>query len=345
MLTEEYELLRRTWFPVARLDDVAGGVTAGNILGDALVIYRVGAEVTVAGSACPHRGMALEHGRLSGGALECPYHGWRFAPGTGECTVVPSLPPGARLPRASLRTYPSRVAYGLIWSCLEQPYLPFPSLPDCVDDTWLVVAGAPYDLRCGMRQLTENFRDRAHFPFVHAATMGDIDTVVDPYRVVRSGWELGWRSSVKSVLSGTDESAQTLDYRLVLPMCASIRVSGSSGGSRVIAQLVTPIAADGQRVRQFWLVCVDAATAAHEISAQAVLDYEREIFEEDHWIVENQVPAEAPLDAHAQVHSPADTFSLVYRRTYRTLIREFAAARLRREEPRRSALPPAGRNP
>lgn len=347
MLNEEHELLRQTWFPVARLDDVSGGVTAGNILGSALVVYRVGAEVTVADSACPHRGMALEQGRLSGGSLECPYHGWRFAPGTGECIAVPSLPPGSRVPQTSLRTYPSRVAYGLVWSCLEQPYLPFPSLPDCVDETWLILAGAPYDLRCGMRQLTENFRDRAHFPFVHAQTMGDIDKVVEPYRVVRSGWELGWRSTVKSVLADPDESAQTLDYRLVLPMCASILVSGSSGGTRVVAQLVTPIASDGQRVRQFWLVCIDAVTASHGISGQAVLDYEREIFEEDHRIVQNQFPAEAPLEAHNQVHGPADTFSLVYRRTYRELITEFASARPRppRPEPARPPRPESARRP
>jgi phenylpropionate dioxygenase-like ring-hydroxylating dioxygenase large terminal subunit len=325
VIDEEYEFLRRTWFPVARVADLADGVAAGNILGNALVIYRVGAKLTVAGSVCPHRGMALQYGRVSDGSLECPYHGWLFAPGTGECTAVPSLPPVSAVPRASLQTYPSRAAYGLVWSCLDEPYLPFPSLPDCVDQTWLISAGAPYDLHCGMRQLTENFRDRAHFPFVHAGTMGEVEKVVPPYSVTESGWELAWRSSVTSELADPDESAQTLDYRLVLPMCASIRVSGSSGGSRVIAQLVTPIAADGNRVRQFWLICIDAVTAAQGLSVEAVLDYERQIFEEDHRIVENQYPAEAPLELHTQVHSPADKFSIVYRRTYRRLITEFAA--------------------
>lgn len=338
MLNDEYEFLRRTWFPVARLADFSEGVAAGNILGNALVIYQVGTEVTVAGSACPHRGMALEYGRVSDGSLECPYHGWQFAPGTGRCTAVPSLPAGLRVPSASLRTYPSRIAYGLVWSCLEEPYLPFPSLPDCVDETWLVSAGTPYDLRCGMRQLTENFRDRAHFPFVHAETMGEIEKLVPPYRVGRSGWELTWRSVAKSALAGADGSAQALDYRLVLPMCASIRVSGSSG-SRVIAQLVTPIAADGERVRQFWLVCVDAATAARGDAVRAILDYERHIFEEDHRIVENQSPAEAPLELHTQVHSPADKLSVAYRQAYRTLVTECAAARPRSEPTLLPGLP------
>jgi phenylpropionate dioxygenase-like ring-hydroxylating dioxygenase large terminal subunit len=181
-----------------------------------------------------------------------------------------------------------------------------------------------------MRQLTENFRDRAHFPFVHANTMGELEKVVDSYSVVQAGWELGWRSSVKSVLADPDESEQTLDYQLVLPMCASIRVSGSSGGSRLIAQLVTPITADGDQVRQFWLICIDAVTASHGVSIEAVLDYERQIFEEDHRIVENQYPAEAPLELHTQVHSPADRFSIVYRRTYRRLVTEFAAQQSQR---------------
>jgi phenylpropionate dioxygenase-like ring-hydroxylating dioxygenase large terminal subunit len=330
MLREEYGLLCRTWFPVARLADLGDGVAAGNILGNALVIYRVGDELTVASSVCPHRGMALHYGHVSGGSLECPYHGWLFAPVTGECTAVPSLPAGSKIPRAALRTYPSRIAYGLVWSCLGEPYLPFPGLPDCVDGTWLMSAGAPYDLHCGMRQLTENFRDRAHFPFVHANTMGELEKVVDSYSVVQAGWELGWRSSVKSVLADPDESEQTLDYQLVLPMCASIRVSGSSGGSRLIAQLVTPITADGDQVRQFWLICIDAVTASHGVSIEAVLDYERQIFEEDHRIVENQYPAEAPLELHTQVHSPADRFSIVYRRTYRRLVTEFAAQQSQR---------------
>jgi phenylpropionate dioxygenase-like ring-hydroxylating dioxygenase large terminal subunit len=125
------------------------------------------------------------------GSLECPYHGWLFASGSGRCTRIPSLPPGRSRPHAALRTYPSEVAYGLVWSCLGDPFLPLPRLPEYVDDSWRLGAGEPYTLNCDMRLLTENFRDKAHFPFVHADSMGRMDKVVEPYRIARDGWRLG----------------------------------------------------------------------------------------------------------------------------------------------------------
>src|SRR5262245_19835087 len=125
----EYQLLRRAWFPVARVDDLDNGVAAGNILGTALVIYRVADTVTVADGWCPHRGMALWLGRVADGGLECPYHGWLFAPTSGRCLRIPSLPDPTEEHRYQLRTYPARTAYGLVWTCLDEPFLPFPELP------------------------------------------------------------------------------------------------------------------------------------------------------------------------------------------------------------------------
>ncbi|MEW9511962.1 MULTISPECIES: Rieske 2Fe-2S domain-containing protein [Streptomyces] len=259
----EYEMLRHMWFPVARVADLANGVASGSILGEELVVYGDGGSVTVAEGFCPHRGVALRLGRLHEGALECPYHGWLFEAGSGRCTSVPSLPPGRSRPHAVLRTYPAEIAYGLVWSCLDDPFLPLPRLPEYVDETWQLGAGEPYTLSCGMRQLTENFRDKAHFPFVHADTMGEVDKVAESYRIARDGWRLGWSSRLGS--EGLPEElaedfSHRLDYRITLPMCASICVSSPSGGRRLVAQLATPVSADGLRVRQFWLAGTDAVS-------------------------------------------------------------------------------------
>ena len=83
MTQAEFELLAGTWLPVARTEDLRDGVVAANILGTELVVFAVDGTVTVAAAACPHRGAALWLGRITDGALECPYHGWLFAPGTG----------------------------------------------------------------------------------------------------------------------------------------------------------------------------------------------------------------------------------------------------------------------
>src|SRR5262249_52737160 len=100
----EYQLLRRVWFPVARIEDVTDGLVQGNILGPELVVYRVGGVATVAEAYCPHRGMPLWMGKLEDGNLECPYHGWQFEPGTARCVHVPSLPPELPPAKVSLRT-------------------------------------------------------------------------------------------------------------------------------------------------------------------------------------------------------------------------------------------------
>ncbi|MEV0388564.1 aromatic ring-hydroxylating dioxygenase subunit alpha [Nonomuraea sp. NPDC050643] len=323
----ERTLLEGTWFPVARSEDLTGGVIAGNILGRALVVYRVDGVTTVADAACPHRGAALPMGRIREGALECPYHGWLFSAGSGRCVEVPSLPEGARPPRVALRTYPTRETYGHVWACLGEPVLPLPTLADWAVPGWQYGFGVPTDLACGMRQLTENFRDMAHFPFVHTETMGhNVRREVAPYHVERDGYELRWTLGTDlggSALNGNTPLAtgQTLTYHLALPMFTYIRTRFPDGGRRLVAQFATPITADGDRVRQFWVVGIDEVVATtHGVSIEEMWEYERQIFAEDHPIVENQWPAEAPLDVHAQAHTRADRYGIVYRQVYLELL-------------------------
>jgi phenylpropionate dioxygenase-like ring-hydroxylating dioxygenase large terminal subunit len=328
MHDREYDVLRHIWFPIARISDLRKGITRGNILGHELVIYQTGDTVTVADRWCPHRGMALEYGRMTHAGVECPYHGWVFAAGSGKCVAVPSLPQGARLPPASLKTYPNQVAHGLVWSCLEEPVMPIPDLP--VGDRgdvggWDLFAGLPHDLRCGMRQLTENFRDRAHFPFVHKRTMGEISKVVDSYHVARDDWQLTWSSAMTTIRDqgGVPDPVSALNYRTVLPMFASVVIQSSQGVERLVVQLATPIAADGESVRQFWIVGIHHSDNTEMNTIEAIANYEAEIFKEDHWILQNQSPAESPLDLKSQVHTVADQFSIVYRRTYLEMLEFF----------------------
>src|SRR5207253_11387314 len=94
------------------------------ILGTELVVYQGPHGVTIAGGWCPHRGMRLSMGAVVDGELECPYHGWRFASGSGRCTAVPSLPAHLPPPRVELTALPASVAYGMVWSRLDDPYPP-----------------------------------------------------------------------------------------------------------------------------------------------------------------------------------------------------------------------------
>ena len=46
---------------------------------------------------CVHRGTALSLGKVEGGEIVCPYHGWRFA-ADGRCVHIPQFEDPKRVP-------------------------------------------------------------------------------------------------------------------------------------------------------------------------------------------------------------------------------------------------------
>jgi phenylpropionate dioxygenase-like ring-hydroxylating dioxygenase large terminal subunit len=323
----ERALIERLWLPVARSEDVTHDrPTAGRLLDTDLVLVRTSAGLVVADDQCPHRGAALSMGSLVDGELECAYHGWRFRGGDGRCTHVPSLPGGAP-PRTSLVVHRAAERYGFVWGCLGEPVVDVPTVRPLEHGSWQIAYGLPHDLGCGYRQLTENFRDTSHFPFVHRGTMGpNVQREVPRYEVARDEWTLQW--TIPTDLGGTafggnpDLAAnQTLSYNTVVPAVAFVHTTFPDGGQRITLQIVAPIAGDGERCRQFWAVAVDSIAAGHSGAAlKDHFEYERRIFEEDWPIIESQKPREAPLDTGRQAHTRADHFSLVYRKTYTELM-------------------------
>ncbi|GGS09967.1 Rieske 2Fe-2S domain-containing protein [Streptomyces sp. MBT70] len=83
---------------MARVAGFLDGVAGGANLGEELVVYGDGRDVTVAEGFCPHRGVALRLGRTRDGALECPVPRLAVHWGSGRCTRVPPLPPGRTSP-------------------------------------------------------------------------------------------------------------------------------------------------------------------------------------------------------------------------------------------------------
>jgi phenylpropionate dioxygenase-like ring-hydroxylating dioxygenase large terminal subunit len=330
----ERALIERLWFPVARSEDLAGGrAVGGRLLDRDLVVFQADSGPVVAEDRCPHRGAALSLGKVVGGELECAYHGWRFRGGDGRCTHVPSLPGGAP-PRTRLVTYRAAERYGFVWGCLGDPVLDVPVIRPLDHGAWQTALGASHDLHCGYRQLTENFSDTSHFPFVHRGSMGpNVQREVPRYHVERDGWTLQW--TIPTDLGGTafggndDLSAkQTLTYNVVMPSVAFVHTTFPDGGQRITLQLAAPLDASGDWCRQFWAVAIDPIAARHpEGTLQDQFRYEKLIFEEDWPVIESQRPREAPLDGGDQAHTRADQFSLVYRKAYVDLL-ALASARV-----------------
>ena len=63
---------------------------------------------------CAHRQLKLSLGEVQGCRLVCAYHGWQYD-GKGCRVEIPHDRSGGDFPKPSLRTYPVKVRYGLIW--------------------------------------------------------------------------------------------------------------------------------------------------------------------------------------------------------------------------------------
>ena len=89
-------LLRRYWFPVATVSDLADRWTMRvRLLGEDLVLYRDrSGAFGLIGEFCPHRRASLAYGIPERDGIRCPYHGWKFD-GSGTCLDQPNEPAGS----------------------------------------------------------------------------------------------------------------------------------------------------------------------------------------------------------------------------------------------------------
>lgn len=170
------------WYPVAIVTDLDKRVpTAVRILARDLVVWwdRNGKTWQVWDDRCPHRLAPLSEGRINEkGELQCSYHGWSFAPCSGDCTCIPQAPadgnPVWKSKRASAAVYPSVTKEGILWfwpdtrsvfQSIVDTNSP-PSIPALADPSFYGELSSR-DLNYGYEQLIENLMDPAHLPFAH----------------------------------------------------------------------------------------------------------------------------------------------------------------------------------
>ncbi|MFW0796009.1 Rieske 2Fe-2S domain-containing protein [Gordonia sp. CPCC 205515] len=313
------EAMRHSWFPVARSVDLDTPQRA-TLLGVDLVVYRdKSGRVAVSDRRCPHRGADLSQGEVHERSIGCPYHGWEFASENGACVRVPSLADQSKIPpKAAIRNYPAVERFGQVWTVLEDPIreLYDPEEWQGVDLEW--AAADPIDSPVGVAVSIENFRDVAHFPFVHKVSMGPTPEVVEPLQVQRDGLEV-WMD--RPLNAGTGEWAGDgncmMRYHCGAPGFASITYHYEDLGRRVVAGFPSPISYE--HVTIFWGVANEVGFKG--ASLEENLRLEEIVYLEDVPIVENVVPREVPWDADYQEFSvPADMFTLNYRRSFMELM-------------------------
>src|SRR5207245_497241 len=100
------------------------------IAGRSIALFRDATGAARALDAhCPHRGANLAYGKVAGGCLACPYHGWRFD-GDGRCVLVPSEAGRPAPESARTRSFGVVERQGIIWVCPdEEARAPVPHFP------------------------------------------------------------------------------------------------------------------------------------------------------------------------------------------------------------------------
>ena len=126
-----------------------------------LVLFR-GTDGTIAAlhDRCPHRHAPLSGGRVVDGAIECPYHGWRFAPG-GRLLAIPCHT--GEVPRIAVPKVAVCEAEGIVFAGggAETPYVCCASGPDTI------AMRMENRVRSTVIDVAENILDATHTHFTH----------------------------------------------------------------------------------------------------------------------------------------------------------------------------------
>ena len=313
------------WHPVLQESDLGEQPVAVMLLEQDIVLWRDAQGAAHAwADRCPHRGARLSMGQVNGGELECPYHGWRFAP-SGQCSQVPALPQFSPPATHCAHTHAVQSAYGLLWVRLEPGQSDLPPFKQEADARLRKVNCGPYTVEASAPRIVENFLDMSHFGFVHTDWLGDREHVTMPeYDVERDETGLlatrcmAWQP--RSNLHSTGGSMVEYSYEIRSPYSCVLTKkpedASSLGGSladreafrEAIALFVCPITPERSRV---WIRMASTDFTSPDASFQ---DFQNTIFGQDQPVLESQRPKRLPLDLRAELHTVADKASSAYRR-------------------------------
>ena len=313
--------MRTQWYVVAEGADVADAPLGVTVLGETFVLWRGrDGEVSAAPDRCPHREAPLSQGTVTDGCLVCPYHAWSFG-GDGVCLEVPSSGAGATIPTAAnLRLVVVREHYGLVWLCPGTPAGEPPEIPQDRDPSYRRVTAGVETWRVSATRMVDNFCDVAHFPYVHAGTIGpDTDPVVAPIHVEPLDDDFtGYGYTVDVLDERGNDVRQRMSTAFHLPFVVRSNTfyeSGPRAGhDRVLLLCATPID-DVTSLFTF----VSWRNHDHELPVEEFLAFDRAIGEEDRAMLE-RVGGVLPLDPSATVNVRADRLSVEWRRQFAALL-------------------------
>ena len=168
---------RNHWYIAARARELGRRSIARTVLGEPLALFRdADGRPAAVLDRCLHRNMALSAGRVVGGCLECPYHGWRYDD-RGRCVAIPALEIGAAARGLAVPAYRAVESDGYVWVFMgagAPPSGPF-RFPHLGERGWTTFRMRTR-FEASAHACVENFLDCPHTVFVHRGWFRTRDT-------------------------------------------------------------------------------------------------------------------------------------------------------------------------
>jgi len=327
-----FEGFAHVWTPVILASSLRRRPLPVTLAGERLVLFRDrDGRAHALLDRCPHRGVALSLGRVTGdGCLECPFHAWKFQ-GDGCVREVP-LNPDAKREHLFTQSFPVREVGNVLW-LYTAPVAEPPCEPTLPEALTLEGAARTYfqvEWNAHWTRAMENMLDSPHVPYVHKATIGRF---VRPYLKPGSRMETGWEDTpyggrTVSQVDGQAEPGACLDFFRPNMMVLNIPIPG-----KVFRMHAFCVPVDAARVR---MIIIGARTFATLPLLNPFFNHtNKKIAAEDKAVVESSYPVEVPGPAEEQ-SVRTDRATLQFRKYYHSELKPSSAA------PRaRRALPPA----
>ncbi len=227
--------------------------------------------------------------------------------------------------RARIPAYPVVEKWGLVWTSIaDEPFGTVPELPEHEGLTLTFMCAEPIPQQCGVCAATENFRDVAHFPFVHAESMGDIARMVESLEVRREDFETWMRrkyvahAGEGAAIWSNDDGDVHMNYHTIAPSFSSILYEYDMLGIRVLLNATQPRTRDTCTI--YFVVGVDAGFTGPPL--EEVLALETVVFTEDRPYLDRLDLPEIPWTGGVEEFScAADRYTLGYRRAFLDWVR------------------------
>ncbi len=328
MLVTKQPMLRRFWYPVIPISELAEGPRPFQLLGESLVLWLDGTGKPAAlRDRCCHRSAKLSQGEVITGAIRCPYHGWSFNP-EGACVNVPQLAEGS-IPRSyRVKAYHCEERYGYVWVAFDAPLTDIPHIPEALDSQFRQIPEFYEAWHCAGLRLMENSFDNAHPHFVHAKTFGVEQEPIPPQPDAFSETEFGLQMRYVLPVFNNETQKQNLQMEAsrtvrisegnwFMPFIRTLKITYPNGLIHLIFTAATPIDDRSSHVVQF---CLRNDTEA-DVTAASVISFDRAVTLEDHAILEGTA-YDVPLSLSDEQHMATDKPGIVMRHKLAALFKD-----------------------